>query len=709
MQKHLSAKHFRPEAAKTTDLINNKLPSRRDPIRWLVGCGFLLIAAIAIGTVVMISNFRERSLENSKRELENTVLLLARHFDQQLDDVEAPVDDLIEQIHLAGIASPDDFKRQMSTPEMHLLMKAKVSGTSEIARINVYDVEGFLINSSVVPAVPVVNISDRAYFKALKSSSEPAQHQIELVRSRFSEGWKAVIARKVIGLNGEFLGVISRAIAPATFENFFSLVALGKDAAIVMHHHDGALLARFPHVEEIIGKNFKTGSTPPANLLNSDHGTTQLISPVDGQQRLVAIQSLGRFPLSVVATTTTASALADWRVQTKFLIAIAGLSAMVISVILTLIVRRLSQQHQSSQRRLTLEKQRLNTAVDNMTHGLTLFDQSKRLIVCNQRYIEMYGLSPDVVKPGCSFRDLIADRNEVGSLQGDVDEHCSRILEHVARGESIIVNAPDGRSIQVTHRLVPDGGWVATHEDITERKRTETALLKSETLLRSTLTALSEGVVVQDLKGRIVSCNPAAEKILGISRDDLSGATSGDLCLQTIHEDGCDFPGIEHPAMVALEMGQPQRDVIMGLRSDNGSITWISINSVPIFADGNTQPTSVVTSFSDITARKLAQEVLTEAVGAIPDGFVIFDNNDRLVACNDAYKEIYSATAPAIKPGITFPELLRYGIDRGQYPESGQTEKQQTKWLAERLERHLASNANVVQRLPKSRTEKEAE
>ena len=134
-----------------------------------------------------------------------------------------------------------------------------------------------------------------------------------------------------------------------------------------------------------------------------------------------------------MATTTVASALADWRAQTKFLIIAASLSAIIVAVILMLIVRRLSWQHQSSQHRVKLEKQRLDTAVENMTQGLTLFDQSKRLVVCNQRYIEMYGLSPDVVKPGCHLRDLISHRNELGSIQVDIDEYCTRILEHVAR------------------------------------------------------------------------------------------------------------------------------------------------------------------------------------------------------------------------------------------------------------------------------------
>jgi diguanylate cyclase (GGDEF)-like protein len=517
----------RGDAAGTADFTDDDLPSRRNPIRWLVVCGILLIAAIVIGTATMVSNFRNHALESSKRELENTVLLLAHHFDQQLDDAAVPLNDIIVQIHQAGTASPDDFKRVMSTPETHLMLKAKAGNSSKIAGFNVYDAEGVLINSSEVSVVPAVTIADRAYFKALKSSSDETRLQIELVHSRFTGNWKTLIARKAIGPHGEFLGIVSRAITPAKFEEFFSLVALGEGATISMHHHDGPLLARYPHAEENIGKNFKSGSTPEAAaFLSLDHGTTRLISPVDGEERLVSIRSLNRFPLSVVATTTVVSALADWQAQTKFLVVAAALSAIIVAVILALIVRRLSSQHLTSQRRLTLEKQRLDTAVDNMTQGLTLFDQSMRLIVCNERYIEMYGLSPDRVKPGCSFRDLIAHRKETGSIQGDVDEHCSRILEHTARGEATIINPADGRSIQITRRLLSDGGWVATHEDITERIRRETDVFQQARELErinmqfdAALSNMTQGLCMFDGQKRLVVWNERYAELYQVPPD----------------------------------------------------------------------------------------------------------------------------------------------------------------------------------------------
>ena len=472
-----SAVH-RPDAAGIFDYDGSEQPSRRNPVRWLVTCGILLIAAIALGTAMMIDNFREHALETSKRELGNTVLLLARHFDQQLDDAAVPLADIIAQVRQAGIATPDDFTRRMSAPEMHLMLQAKAGDSFKIAGFNIYDARGVLVSSSEVPAVPAVTIADRAYFKILKSSPNATLVQMEVVRSRFTGIWKTLMARKMVGPNGEFLGIVSRAITPGKFEDFFSSLTLGPDDTITIHHHDGPLIARYPHVEEIIGKNFKTQTTPQvAAFLNLEHGNTELISPVDGEARLASIRSLSRHPLSIVATTTAASALAEWKAQTRFMITAAALSALVVAIILFLIVRRLSSQHRSSQRRLTLEKLRLDTAVDNMSQGLTLFDQSRRLVICNQRYIEMYRLSADAVKPGCSFEELIRLRKQAGTIAGETEEHCERILQQVARGESSVIQAIDGRSIQITRRVLPDGGWVSTHEDITERRRAEAEIV----------------------------------------------------------------------------------------------------------------------------------------------------------------------------------------------------------------------------------------
>ena len=446
---------------------------RGGPIRWLILGGMLLIAAIAIGATVMAGNFRERALHNSERELENTVLLLARHFDQQLEDFQVVQNDLIAFMRSNGVATTENYKPRMSSREIHLMLKSKLEALSYVGGINVFDADGVLINASSAWPVPSVSVADRAYFKTFKSDPRSPDQLVEPVFSRITGAWTTVIARKIAGPNGEFLGVISRGIEPANFEKFFATLALGPDATVAMHHRDGTLLARYPHIDAMIGKNFNHGPANVRQVFELARSTSRLTSPIDGNDRLISSRTLSKFPIVIVATTKTSAALADWREQISILIAVATASVLAIVLLLFLVVRKLSQQHRQTQQRLTLEKQRLDTAVNNMTQGLLMFDAEQRLVICNKRYIEMYGLAADVVKPGCTFHDVIAHRKATGSFQGDVEHYVALVLRDIALRNSMVITTPNGRSIQVVNEPLPFGGWVATHEDITERRRTE--------------------------------------------------------------------------------------------------------------------------------------------------------------------------------------------------------------------------------------------
>jgi diguanylate cyclase (GGDEF)-like protein len=338
---------------------------------------------------------------------------------------------------------------------------------SDLAGINVFDANGKLINSSEVWPVPEVNIADRGFFRSFKAGTETSPILIELARGRIAAGWATIVAQKVTGPRGQFIGVITRAIAPATFEKYLASVVLGEGAAISLYLRDGTLLARYPHIERMIGSNVSSSPIYRYISSQSDHGTMRLTSPIDGQERLASAYGLRSFPMAIVASTTVSAALADWREQTRFLFLVAGFSVIVVAAMLILFVRKLLQQHQ-------VENQRLDTAINNMTQGLLLYNSAERLVVCNQRYINMYGLSPNVVKPGLAFRDLVAHRKETGSFKGDVDTFISNVRRNVAQGEIThsTVETADGRSILIVNQPLKNG-WLTTHEDITERTRAE--------------------------------------------------------------------------------------------------------------------------------------------------------------------------------------------------------------------------------------------
>jgi diguanylate cyclase (GGDEF)-like protein len=437
------------------------------PVRWLILSGIVLIAAIAVVTAFAIGNFRQRALEAHQHELENTLILLVRHFDQQLTDFVLVQQGIAADLQRSGITDPDVFKGEISTLDVHETLRTKVGGSPDIAGVNVYSSDGVLINSSETWPVRVINIADRKYFRDLKANVDSGS-LVEVVRSRFVDKWTVIFATKLVGLNGEFMGVLTRGIDSETFEDFFRSMAVPAGDAIGLYHTDGTLLARYPHAEAMLGQNFKASPVHQQVLSHSDQGTIQLKSPIDGVGRLASARRLTKFPISIISTTTVDAALADWREQTKLLIAASALAALVIAVILSLIVRRLARQYRSSRRQL-------DTALNNMTQGLMLYDASSRIVLFNRRYVEMYDLSFDVIKPGRLFRDVMKHRKATGSFGGDVEEFCSNVLQNVAekRLTHKVLETTAGRSFQIVNQPLAEGGWVTTHEDITELVRSE--------------------------------------------------------------------------------------------------------------------------------------------------------------------------------------------------------------------------------------------
>ncbi|MCK1357885.1 EAL domain-containing protein [Bradyrhizobium sp. 199] len=115
-------------------------------------------------------------------------------------------------------------------------------------------------------------------------------------------------------------------------------------------------------------------------------------------------------------------------------------------------------------------------AINNMSHGLCFFDAGHRLLVCNTHFIEMYGLPPDRVRPGTPLQEILDLRFEVGSVPAMSREEYAKWRTDVATSAEAmdsIVEMRNGRTFKIRHRPMPDLGWVATHEDITEQRKAE--------------------------------------------------------------------------------------------------------------------------------------------------------------------------------------------------------------------------------------------
>lgn len=195
-------------------------------------------------------------------------------------------------------------------------------------------------------------------------------------------------------------------------------------------------------------------------------------------------------------------------------------------------------------------------------------------------------------------------------------------------------------------------------KDIIERKKDEEASKKSEGKYRTLFDTLLYGAVYQDENGEIISANPAAENILGISLDQMKGRTSMDSRWKSIHQDGSDFPGETHPAIVALRTGKPVTNIIMGVfHPKKEEYRWININAVPQLKQGEKKPFQVYTTFEDISESKKVEEMLKESEERYRS---LFEHMiDGYAFCKMLFKDGQPDDFIYIKTNTAFEELTK--------------------------------------------------
>lgn|GEM_PF-4497866 len=181
--------------------------------------------------------------------------------------------------------------------------------------------------------------------------------------------------------------------------------------------------------------------------------------------------------------------------------------------------------------------------------------------------------------------------------------------------------------------------------EIVEKKQAEESLAKSEEKHRRLFETMAHGVVYHAADGEIISANPAAEEILGLSFDQMQGKTTMDPRWQMLEDDGTPVPGTDHPAMIALRTGQTVGPVTRGVfHPHKNSHVWLSITAIPLFQPGKTEPSQVYATFSDITTRKEAEDELRmkdQAVAASINAVAIADLEGKLIYVNPAFLKMW--------------------------------------------------------------------
>jgi diguanylate cyclase (GGDEF)-like protein len=434
--------------------------SARCPNCTLATVGVLFAVAIAVLFLADLENRYRDAIATASQSARNYAEVLAEHTARTFEGVDRALSEA-ELIRASGASTPDASRALRHLQQTSPLIMG-ISWTDAAGNIAVHSYERD-------PARP--NIADMPHFIAQRSTNDGRLFVGPPFRSRLNGEWRAAASHGLRNPDGTFAGVVMAVLDQSHFAGIYRSINLGLHGAVVLLHRDGMILTREPAVESAVGRSFADGPVLTRYLPKADGGSFERTSVVDGADRIVGYKAVPDLPLVVVVSYLRAEALGRWY---RHLYLFGPIVAALVIIILvgTLVLAR--QAHTLARKTGELEtaNARFKVAVDNMSQGLAMFDGDRRIIVSNEKYATMYGLSPDELMPGTPVEDIYERRIARGLFAGpSADRYRPKRIAGAA--SEWVDELCDGRSILISHRSMAEGGWVTTHEDITERRRGE--------------------------------------------------------------------------------------------------------------------------------------------------------------------------------------------------------------------------------------------
>src|SRR5664280_3801550 len=453
---------------------------------FVVAIGLTCTAALAIGLTIWW--MRADEIADAFMDSNHLAVVLADQTANSIQSIDLVLTEIQGQVETRQARASNDVDRALRDEGIYKFLTERMSRLHQADFIGLLDNNGRIVNTTRQWPSPGNDVSYRDYFQHFKSNNDKSIYIGNSDVDPLSGAQVIFFSKRINGANNTFLGVITIGVRLTYLQQIYKSITTLGDQSFLLLRRDGTIILRYPDL--IIPSGVKLPAESPWHRLVLQGGGT-LRSPglLDGEARLMAVRPLRDYPLVVDVGVSETAALATWRIQAITL----GIGALLVMFCSVFLLKALSKQFhrvaiseatvvekanelERANAQLENSQAQTNAAMNNMSQGLVMFDSSARLIVCNRRYLEMYGLSPKIVRPGCTLRELLDHRIATGQFfSDDFEQYMSEILSGVDQGTvfSKITNLPDGRIICIMNHPIADGGFVATHEDVTDQKRAE--------------------------------------------------------------------------------------------------------------------------------------------------------------------------------------------------------------------------------------------
>lgn len=472
--------------------------------------GVSLVAAIIGATVLIIDAQRNSAIEAYRVAVNNLGVGMTRQTARSLGTIDGSLRDLRDLVAAAPAVTPQQIATMMNEPAAAAALRAKCSRLVGIHALAFIDQHGNVAASCGDSPMSDILLGDKQLFDLLAVSEDTSASVGRPVEIGTGGEWLATMARRVNSADGTFSGIVLAALSLREIEEFYK-VAMPPNRSVSLARKDGVILVQYPPAANAIGTLVPNIAQWSASV--SGGGGTYVSKTGRGQEPVIgSANPLPELPFVVEATVLERYALADWYRQRAFLIAGGAGSIATVLLLLWLFASQYRKIHLQYARILASEavltdknheldgaRGRLHAALSNISQGVCFFDREQRLQVANDRFAEIYGLSPEGVLPGVSLAKISEARTAAGTASAvapDIYLASIDAREGIAEVRDFTIELQNGRIISIRHQPTPDGGWVATHEDVTERCEAEAKIAFLAT--HDVLTGLANRALLQE-------------------------------------------------------------------------------------------------------------------------------------------------------------------------------------------------------------------